>query len=76
MIRLDAEAGTLEILVEAADWEARPQATADLSRNEIGMGRELFSGFRRQVCCAEDGAIALPELDGTVLETVPEPVTA
>jgi phosphogluconate dehydratase len=75
IIRLDAEAGTLEILVEA-EWDAREQATADLSRNEIGMGRELFSGFRRQVCCAEDGAIALPELDGTVLEAEPEPVTA
>jgi len=76
MIRLDAEAGTLDVLIDAAQWAARPQAVADLSGNEIGMGRELFSGFRRQVCCAEDGALALPELDGTVFETEPEPVTA
>ncbi len=76
MIRLDAEAGTLDILLDAAEWEARELATADLSGNETGMGRELFSGFRRVVCCAEDGAIALPELDGAVLESTPEPVAS
>jgi phosphogluconate dehydratase len=74
IIRLDAEAGTLNVQVDEAEWEARALATADLSGNEAGMGRELFSGFRRVVCCAENGAIALPELDGAILETTPEPV--
>ena len=76
IIRLDAEAGTLDIKVDKAEWDAREQATANLSGNEAGMGRELFSGFRRVVCCAEDGAIALPELDGAALESQPETVPA
>ena len=73
-IRLDAEAGTLDILVDAEDWNAREAARVDLSRHHAGMGRELFAGFRRQVCCAEDGALSLPELDGAALLDVPETV--
>ena len=71
MIRLDAEAGTLDILVDAAEWQARAPASADISHYHSGMGRELFSGFRRQACCAEEGALALPELDGAVLHDSP-----
>jgi hypothetical protein len=32
--------------VPAAKWEARPAATADLSGNAFGIGRELFGAFR------------------------------
>src|ERR1044071_7603764 len=46
IIRLDAAHGTIEVLVNAAEFAARPQATADLSGNEFGMGRELFAPFR------------------------------
>lgn len=56
MIRLDAVAGTLEVLVDAAEFEARTPVVVDLSDNEFGMGRELFAPFRRHVGTADMGA--------------------
>jgi phosphogluconate dehydratase len=59
VIRLDANAETLQVLVDAAVWDARPLATmpADLrTANGIGMGRELFTNFRRHALTAEEGA--------------------
>ena len=56
MIRIDAVTGSLEVLVDAAEFAARPLATADLSGNETGVGRELFSAFRRIVGRADQGA--------------------
>ena len=59
VIRLDANAETLQVLVDAAVWDARPLATmpADLrAANGIGMGRELFTNFRRHALTAEEGA--------------------
>ncbi|TPW30794.1 phosphogluconate dehydratase [Martelella alba] len=56
MIRLDAETGTLEVLVPAEEFDARPAVTADLSQNEYGMGRELFAPFRQHVGTADEGA--------------------
>ncbi len=56
MIRLDAVSGTLEVLVDATEFDARIPAEADLSENEFGMGRELFSAFRRNVGRADQGA--------------------
>ena len=53
---LDATAGTLEALVDPAEWSARESATADLSRNDFGMGRELFAAFRAAAAPAEAGA--------------------
>ena len=53
IIRLDAEAGTLST---TADLSARTPATADLSGNEAGMGRELFQMFRATVGPATEGA--------------------
>ena len=46
MIRLDAEAGRLEALVDAAEWAARERVTADLAHYHTGLGRELFAAFR------------------------------
>jgi phosphogluconate dehydratase len=62
MIRLDAATGALEALVPSDVWCARALATADLSPNAVGMGRELFSMFRASVSAAEQGAttFALP----------------
>ncbi|MDO9313070.1 MAG: phosphogluconate dehydratase [Burkholderiaceae bacterium] len=60
MIRLDSNAGTLEALVDAATWAAREQAVLSTEQAEInahGLGRELFSGMRRNVLTAEEGAI-------------------
>jgi phosphogluconate dehydratase len=58
IVRLDAEAGTLEVLVPAGDLALRPNATADLSANEFGFGRELFTGFRAMAARADLGASA------------------
>ncbi len=56
MVRLDAEAGTLEVLVSAEELKARPKAVADLSANDFGMGRELFGAFRQMAGRADQGA--------------------
>jgi phosphogluconate dehydratase len=56
LIRLDAAAGTLEAFVDEAEWRERDLATADLSANENGTGRELFSAFRANVSPANAGA--------------------
>ena len=59
VIRLDAVAGTLQVLVNASEWDARPLATmpaALRTSNGIGMGRELFAGMRRNALTAEEGA--------------------
>ncbi|HEX9904162.1 MAG TPA: phosphogluconate dehydratase [Propylenella sp.] len=55
MIRLDAAAGTLEALVDPAEWGARNCAAADLSSNRSGAGRELFGAFRATAAPAELG---------------------
>ena len=60
VIRLDAVAGTLEVLVDAAQWAARtPALHSEAARDEAGhgLGRELFGGMRRSVRSAEEGAI-------------------
>ncbi|WP_182086821.1 phosphogluconate dehydratase [Aureimonas sp. ME7] len=56
LIRLDGEAGTLEVLVDPAEFARRPNAEADLSANETGLGRDLFAVFRRAVGTADTGA--------------------
>ena len=54
MVRLDATAGTLDVL--AADFDSRTPVTADLSANRFGTGRELFEMFRRNVGASDQGA--------------------
>jgi phosphogluconate dehydratase len=56
IIRIDAIAGTIDVLVDAAEFAARLPATADLSGNEHGMGREMFQLFRRMTGPADQGA--------------------
>ena len=59
VIRLDANTGTLEVKVSAAEWAARatPAMPQDLrTANGLGMGRELFANFRRNALTAEEGA--------------------
>ncbi|MFK7761775.1 MAG: phosphogluconate dehydratase [Roseobacter sp.] len=57
ILRLDAEAGTLEIVTDGV--LDRTVATADLSANSHGLGRELFASFRREVGTADTGACVL-----------------
>ena len=59
VIRLDAVAGTLQVLVPEAEWAARPLAERSQSLAEshgAGFGRNLFAGMRRNVTTAEEGA--------------------
>ena len=61
IIRVDAVTGTMHALVPEAEWAARqPDALPPQLRvgNRIGMGRELFSGMRRQALTAEKGALS------------------
>jgi len=59
LIRLDSVAGTLQVLIDPVEWEARQPA--QISRDQAidsahGLGRELFAGFRRNAMGAEEGA--------------------
>ena len=56
LVRLDAVAGTLDVLVPEAELASREPARPDLSANDFGMGRELFAGFRRLVNGPAEGA--------------------
>jgi phosphogluconate dehydratase len=59
VIRLDANAETLQVLVSEAEWAGRPLDTMPEALrvgNGIGMGRELFANFRRNALTAEEGA--------------------
>ena len=59
IIRLDAAAGTLDVLVPPQEWQNRKEATipeSELKANGRGWGRELFAGFRRNALGAEEGA--------------------
>jgi phosphogluconate dehydratase len=59
-IRLDADAGTLDALVEPAEWAARVSVHIDpdaAEANTHDLGRDLFGGMRRTVRSAEEGAI-------------------
>ncbi|KEJ89718.1 phosphogluconate dehydratase [Sulfitobacter donghicola] len=54
VLRLDATQGTLEILTEGV--MQRVAATADMTDNQFGTGRELFAPFRNAVGSADTGA--------------------
>ncbi|HEX4196184.1 MAG TPA: phosphogluconate dehydratase [Caulobacteraceae bacterium] len=57
VIRIDAEAGVLEIIVEPSALRRRPPATC--RPVEHGFGRELFGHMRRAIGPAEAGASVL-----------------
>jgi phosphogluconate dehydratase len=57
VVRVDAVAGTLEILTPGV--LDRDAVRADLSGNAHGLGRELFAGFRQSVGTADTGACVL-----------------
>ena len=59
VIRLDAVAGTLQVLVDEETWNARIPATMPPElqvANSRGMGRELFANLRKHALKAEEGA--------------------
>jgi phosphogluconate dehydratase len=60
VIRLDAEAGTLQALVDAVEWSRRKPAEPGaewLETHAHDLGRDLFAGMRRNVLTAEEGAV-------------------
>jgi phosphogluconate dehydratase len=56
IVRVDATAGRLEVLVAPEEWARRPHASADLTPSHFGCGRELFAMFRGTVGSADRGA--------------------
>jgi phosphogluconate dehydratase len=59
VIRLDAVAGTLDVLVPADEWASREavvQPEEQRIANGHGLGRDLFAGMRRNALTAEEGA--------------------
>jgi phosphogluconate dehydratase len=69
VIRLDAEAGVLEALVDPEVWSAREDPLPDLEAHQHGVGRELFFNARANAGGAEQGA-------STFGATLPGPVEA
>jgi phosphogluconate dehydratase len=55
LVRLDAERGQLDVLVDITELSARPAATPT-ETSSWGWGRELFAPFRTAVGGAERGA--------------------
>jgi phosphogluconate dehydratase len=55
LVRLDADAGTIEVLVDHAELAGRPAADPP-DRAFAGTGRELFESFRHAVGPADAGA--------------------
>jgi len=60
IIRVDALSGRLDVLVDATEFAARAPVEADLSASHVGVGRELFAGFRHLVGTADKGATVFP----------------
>jgi phosphogluconate dehydratase len=58
-VRIDADAGTLDVRVDAATWAAREATPPDSSAYRRGTGRELFALMRSRVSTAEQGASGL-----------------
>jgi phosphogluconate dehydratase len=59
VITVNADTGTLST---TAGLAGRAPRTADLTDEHSGIGREMFTGFRRMVSDAESGAITIPDL--------------
>ncbi|WBU65054.1 phosphogluconate dehydratase [Paracoccus aerodenitrificans] len=57
IVRLDAVSGRIEC--QADDFDSRDCATADLSGNQYGMGREMFGVFRAAASDSTEGACAI-----------------
>lgn len=59
LLLVDGDTGKLDVLVDAAEFATRVPATADLSANFYGMGREMFGALRQSLTGAEQGACSL-----------------
>ncbi|WP_333607031.1 phosphogluconate dehydratase [Arsukibacterium sp.] len=59
MLLVDGNSGKLQVLVDEAEFNARPLAQQDLAASHYGMGREMFGALRLQLTGAEQGACSL-----------------
>ena len=59
IVEIDLDGGILQVHVDDATLASRDVFKADLSGNEFGLGRELFSHFRRSVTSSEEGASSI-----------------
>jgi phosphogluconate dehydratase len=64
-ISLNAHTEEVNAEVPPEEWAARTAQTIDLTRNQYGVGRELFAAFRRHVDGAEQGATSFGHPDWT-----------
>jgi len=58
MVRLDSETGVLQVLVDAAEWNARDCA-GNTTRPAHDLGRNLFAFSRAMVGPADQGALSI-----------------
>ena len=59
IIELNTETGDLTLHVDDETLASREAKPADLAHHQVGMGRELFAGFRATLSGAEEGACSL-----------------
>ncbi len=59
VIRLDANSGKLELLVDAEELAERRAPEPDLTHYHQGLGRDLFANFRANVSGASEGASSI-----------------
>jgi phosphogluconate dehydratase len=59
MVELDTETGAMDVLLSEQEIAKREAKVANISKSQIGMGRELFAGMRSNLTGAETGACSL-----------------
>jgi len=68
IVRLDVNAGELNVLIPDDEWNSRKILVEDLRENEFGVGRELFTMMRANVSDAQTGATIFKFEDELELE--------
>ena len=59
MVELNTETGAMDVLLSEQELAKREAKVANISKSQIGMGRELFAGMRSNLTGAETGACSL-----------------
>lgn len=65
LIRLDATTGRLDVKVDEREFERRTPAPFRPNVSSMGLGREMFGGFRNTVSNSEQGGSVFSMLGGT-----------
>ncbi|MFT4941101.1 MAG: phosphogluconate dehydratase [Paraglaciecola sp.] len=59
MVEINTETGAMDVLLSEQELAKREAKVANISKSQIGMGRELFAGMRSNLTGAETGACSL-----------------